>query len=75
MKATVWDTFKKINDKGKPKISEWNLSQGHLFHHKSHLEGPRIEPWLSQRQGSDYPPEPWHGPPLALIKPVSHVCH
>jgi hypothetical protein len=35
-----WDEI----DRGKPKYSEKNLSQCHFVRHKSHTDGPGIEP-------------------------------
>jgi hypothetical protein len=40
-------------DRGKPKYSGKNLSQCHFVHHKSHMDGPGIEPGPPRLEAGD----------------------
>jgi hypothetical protein len=43
------------------KVSEYNLSQCHYVHQKSHMDYRVIEPGPPQREAGGSSPELWHG--------------
>jgi hypothetical protein len=56
-----------LTDRGKPNNSEEkNEFQCHSV--QFHMDWPGSEPGRPRREASDYPPEPWHGLYLMLIK-------
>jgi hypothetical protein len=49
-------------DRGKPKGSEWSLSQCRFTHYKSHIDWPGSEPRPPRWEAGNQPPVLWQGP-------------